>query len=223
MQPGDNLIDSAGSNHGVLSHRPGEHLQNLVESDRAPLDEADQKTNVSENGVRPRESFGRGRCSGPGDRGGRLGAPGVQEALLQFTGLVAVVGAAALVGFTPAVGLPTTERTTQIASTGIARIGEKEDPAVPTSSQAPAQPGVNTQDRSQQHAIREHQGPPGHADTTSRRTENAAGSGWKKNQALAMGTDVTEAPLALSERLTAVEVVQGESFFPDPPWLRNSV
>lgn len=163
MQPGDNLIDSAGSNHGVLSHRPGEHLQNLVESDRAPLDEADQKTNVSENGVRPRESFGRGRCSGPGDRGGRLGAPGVQEALLQFTGLVAVVGAAALVGFTPAVGLATTERTTQIASTGIARIGEKEDPAVPTSSQAPAQPGVNTQDRSQQHAIREHQG--GHRAT----------------------------------------------------------
>jgi len=158
MQPGDNLIDTTGTNHGVLSHRPGEHLQNLVEGDRARLDEADEQTDVKEDRTGPREGFDRSRRGGGGGRYEGLAAPGVEEALLKFTGLVAVVGAAALVGLAPAMDLPAAEGTAQIASTRIAWVGEKEDTAVPTAGQAPAQPGQCSQNRSQQHAIHEDQG-----------------------------------------------------------------
>ena len=67
MQPSDNLIDPAGSNHGVLSHRAGKHLQNFVEGDRASFDEADEQTDVSETFKRPsspRKSPGPSHSSG---------------------------------------------------------------------------------------------------------------------------------------------------------------
>ncbi len=141
MQPGDNLIDPGGSNHGVLSHRPPEHLHDLVESDGAALDETDQQADVQEDRPGPRgEGFGRGSRGG-GDRRDRgFAAPGVEEALLQFAGLVPVIGAAAPIGLVPTKGLATTEGTAKIVSTSIARVSEKEDPAVPTAGQAPAQP-----------------------------------------------------------------------------------
>lgn len=129
MQPGDNLIDPAGSNHGVLSHRAGKHLQNFVEGDWASFDEADGQTDVSKDRMGPRKRLGWGRYGSLGGRDGSLSAPSVEQALLQFTGLVAVIGDTALLRLTPAMGLATTERTPQITSTGIARVGEKEDPA----------------------------------------------------------------------------------------------
>ena len=153
MQPGDNLIDPAGSNHGVLSHRAGKHLQNLVEAGRTSFDEADEQTDVSEDRMRPRKRLGRGRYGSLGGRDESLSAPSVEQALLQFTGLVAIIGDTALVRLTPAMGFATTKRTPQITSTGIARVGEKKDPAVPTASQALAQPWENAQDRSQRHTI----------------------------------------------------------------------
>lgn len=154
MQPGDNLIDPAGTGHGVLSHRPGEHLQNLGHGDGAPFDETNEQAHIEEDPTGPRGGLGGGNRGG---ERGRQAASGVEPALLELAGLVAVVGAAALVGLAPAVGLAAAEGTAQIASTGIARVAEKEDPTVPTAGQAPSQPGIHAQHRSQQPAIRQDQ------------------------------------------------------------------
>ncbi len=166
MQPGDNLIEAAGSNHGVLSHRLGQPLRNLLQTEGASFDEADQKADVTEDGKRPKEGFGRGGRRG---RDGALRAPGVEKAFLEFARFVAVVGRTASVGLSFAVRLAAAERTPQIVPARIARVGEKENAAVPTASQALAQPGQKAQDRSQQHAIREDQAGHGAAPIPIRR------------------------------------------------------
>ena len=70
---------------------------------------------------------------------------------------VAVVGRAALVGASLTVGLGASEGTPQIAAPRIARVAQKEDPTVPTSSQAPAPRWAGLQNRSQQRVILEDQ------------------------------------------------------------------
>ena len=55
-------------------------------------------------------------------------------------------------------GLPATEGTAQVVPTGIARVGEEENTAVPAPGQALAQMRLGVQDRSQQHIILQHQG-----------------------------------------------------------------
>jgi len=87
-------------------------------------------------------------------------ALGVLSSLLLLAGLIPVVVGAAPVGLTLAVGLPTTKGTAQIRAPRVARVREKEDPAVPTAGQAPAQRSLGAQHRSQQRVIREHQGNP---------------------------------------------------------------
>jgi hypothetical protein len=54
-------------------------------------------------------------------------------------------------------GFPASERTAQITPAGIARVGKKEDPTVPTASPVPAQLRLGPQNRAQQHVIREDQ------------------------------------------------------------------
>ena len=55
----------------------------------------------------------------------------------------------------------TAERTAQVPPPGVARVGQKKDPAVPASRQALSQPGLIPQHRSQHHVIRQHQGATG--------------------------------------------------------------
>jgi hypothetical protein len=62
-----------------------------------------------------------------------------------------------LVGLAPAMGLATAKGTAQILTPRIARVREKENPAVPTARQAPAQRRPDPDNRSQQRVIREHQ------------------------------------------------------------------
>jgi hypothetical protein len=78
-------------------------------------------------------------------------------ALLLLAVLILVVGGAALAGPTLVVSFPASERTPQITPAGIARVGEKENPAVPTAGPAPAQLRLGSQDRAQQHVIRQDQ------------------------------------------------------------------
>ena len=54
--------------------------------------------------------------------------------------------------------LPATERTTQIMTAGIARMGQEENAAVPAPGQAGSQMRLGPQDRSQQQVILQHQG-----------------------------------------------------------------
>jgi hypothetical protein len=67
------------------------------------------------------------------------------------------LGSAPKVGLAPTMGLTTAEGTAQILTPRIARVREKENPAVPTAGQAPAQRRLGPQNRSQQRVIREHQ------------------------------------------------------------------
>jgi hypothetical protein len=77
--------------------------------------------------------------------------------LLHLAILVLVIGGAPLVGLTLAMGLPTSERTAQVPAPGVPWVREKEDPAVPTSLQAPAQLRLVPNNRSQQHVAAEDQ------------------------------------------------------------------
>jgi hypothetical protein len=86
-----------------------------------------------------------------------LAALGILLTLLLLARPILVVSGAALAGLTPAMSLPASERTPQIAPARIARVGEKENPAVPTMGPAPAQLRLGAQNRAQQHVIRQDQ------------------------------------------------------------------
>ena len=155
IQPGDNLIDSARSDHAVLSHYPAKHLQNLRQTNLAPLNEAGDHADVFHDRLWPRWIFLRQRC---GSHGNSLLPPfGILPLLLLLAPLVLIVGGTPLVGLTPAMGFPTSERTAQVLTRGVPRVREKEDPAVPTSLQAPAQLRLVPNNRSQQHVAAEDQ------------------------------------------------------------------
>jgi len=152
------LIDAPPSDHGVLSHPPGEHLQNLRHAHPPPLDQAKDHAEVLDYRPRPRPRWlSRRRRLGRRGRGGTFAALGVEFALLVLTLFVLVVGRAAAIGLTFATGFPASEGTTQIAAPRIARMREKENPAVPTARPAPAQLRPGSKNRPEQHVIREDQ------------------------------------------------------------------
>jgi len=68
-----------------------------------------------------------------------LAAAGIQIFLLYFACITAVIFKASLLGALFAVGLPATKRTTQVPATGITRMGEKQNPAVPAARQTRSQ------------------------------------------------------------------------------------
>jgi hypothetical protein len=86
-----------------------------------------------------------------------LPAFGILLALLLLARFILVVSCAAPTGLALAVGFPTSEGTAQVPTLGIPWVGEKENPAVPTTSQAPAQIRLGTANRSQQRVIRKNQ------------------------------------------------------------------
>jgi hypothetical protein len=116
----------------VLSQDPGEHLQNLGPTNLAPLNEAGDHADVFHDRLRPRWIFLRRWCGG--SHWNSLLPPfGILLPLLLLALLVLVVGGAPLVGLTLAMGFPASEWTAQILTLGVPGVGEKEDPAVPTS------------------------------------------------------------------------------------------
>ncbi len=155
IQPGDNLIDPARSDHAVLSQDPGEHLQNLRQTDWAPLNEAGDHADVFHDRLWPRWVFLRQRCGGYWNS--LLPPLGILLPLLHLAILVPVIGGAPLVGLTLAMGLPTSERAAQVLTLGVPGVRQKEDPAVPTSLSAPAQLRLASNNRSQQHVVAEDQ------------------------------------------------------------------
>ncbi|MHC1763379.1 MAG: hypothetical protein AB9869_03590 [Verrucomicrobiia bacterium] len=151
------MIDPARSDHAVLSHDPGEHLQNLRYSDWAPFDQTGDQAHILEDRPGPRQSFLRYRKTWRRGRDRCLSALGILLALLFLAILILVVSRAAPAGLTLAVGFPTSEWTAQILTPGIPWVREKEDPAVPTPCPALAQLRLGSDNRSQQHVIGEDQ------------------------------------------------------------------
>ena len=158
MQPGHSLIDPPRTDHAVLSQRAQEHGHHFGQTDRPALQQAGHHPQIREHRPGPsRRQFGhRRRRRRRASRG--FAALGVERPLLLLARLIPVVGRTASVGLTPAMGLATAKGAAQIVTPRVAWVGEKENPAVPTAGQAPAQRRLGAQHRSQHRVIREHQG-----------------------------------------------------------------
>jgi len=163
----DNLIDPPHSGHAVLSQNFLKQPEDLLPAHRTFLNQAHHHPQMFDQRVRTAGAHPRAWPWG--------GLP-----LLERWGLAAalVVGLFPLSSLlrpvpsnTPSDRLPTpmgltaTKRTTKVLTPhsahvfapGVARIGEKENPAMPASGQASSQVGLGFQDRSQKQIILQHQ------------------------------------------------------------------
>ena len=131
--------------------------------------------------------------------------------LLLFARLVLVVSGAATTGLPPAMRFPASERAAQIAPTGIARVSEKEYPAVPTASPASAQLRLGPQNRAQQHIIGKDQGHHRATPIPIRAKLEVLPDLDCKNPRLWLWTlKLLKAPLVLPKRPQVVEAGQGD-------------
>jgi hypothetical protein len=180
IEPGHSVIDLAPPAHAVLSQNFRQQLEDLGPAHRPTFNQADHDAHVLHQRLGPRA------LDRPGPGGGGRGCRWFRLGLLGRS-VAAIRGGAALVQVAlealplnglvvrdtapgrllPAMGLAATEGTAQILTSdlalilapGIARIGEKEDAAVPTSLQAPSQVRVGSENRSQQPVILQNQLP----------------------------------------------------------------
>lgn len=163
IEPGHSVIDPSPSGHAGLSQNARQQLPDLRATDGSPFDPTDHHPDMRHHRLRPRGPCGlgrwllrRGRCHrGWAAAGG--GAPLIEVLLLLAPFRVLVVGATSGARLPLAVSLTAAKGTAQvlaraagqILAPGIARIGEKEDAAVPTAGQAPSPLRLLTQERSQ--------------------------------------------------------------------------
>lgn len=163
IEPGHSVIDPAPPAHARLSQNVRQQLQDLGATDGPVLNPADHPPHLRHQRLGPsdlRRRGWRGLRLGWGHRD--LAATSGWTALIKVPFLAPpfwgpVVGRAACAGLTPGVGFTATEGTAQILAfaarqvlaPGIARVGEKEDPAVPAADQAPTPMRLPSQDRSQ--------------------------------------------------------------------------
>jgi hypothetical protein len=160
MQPAHSLIDFAAADHGALSPNALEHLDDLGAADRSSLDQADHHAHIRQH---PRVPLNRTAvlwgwasrgaiavCLGPG-------ALAVEGALLLLANRIPVISDTPEGGLLLALSAPAAKGATQVSATGITRVREKKDPAMPAPGQAASQPGLGSKHRSQQHVILQHQ------------------------------------------------------------------
>lgn len=156
------MIDVSAPAHAVLSQIFPEHLHDLSLAHRASLNQADHHPHVLDHEPGPGAEVdlgsGAGWSGSVRSMGGRFGSSALIEGgLLFLTVGVAVVGDTTTGRLLLAVGLPAAEGTTQVVAAGIARMGEKENSAVPAPLQAGSQLRLGTSNRSQEQIILRHQ------------------------------------------------------------------
>ena len=138
------MIDFPAPAHAVLSQNSLEHLPDVCVAYRASLNQADHHPHMLDHRLGPIGPLVP-ECRGHRpDRSGPICGPFgnsalVQGALLFLALWVAVVGDTPLRGLLLALGLPAAKGTTQVAATGITRMGEEENPAMPAPAQAGSQ------------------------------------------------------------------------------------
>jgi hypothetical protein len=145
------LVDPAASSHAVLSQDPPEHRQNLLPADQTILNQTHHPLHMFDDWFGTRQWIGGWR------RWDRQAAFGVLNGLLDFAFGLPVIGHTPLGGTLLAMSFLAAERTPQIFPPGVARITEKEDPAMPASSQASSQVRAGFYNRSQQQVLLKHQ------------------------------------------------------------------
>jgi hypothetical protein len=164
MQPVHSVIDLAAAGHGALSPNALEHLEDLGAADRSSLDQADHHAHILQHPRRPPGAIPvlpewHARRPRPGPIAVPFGpaALGVEGALLLLADRIPVIGDTAPSGLLLALSAPAAKGTPQVFATGITRMGEEKDPAMPAPRQASSQPGLGSEHRSQQHVILQHQ------------------------------------------------------------------
>jgi len=155
VPPIDSLIDPPAADHAVLPQDPEQHLPDLFEADRAPLDQADHHSDLPDQlrvrclGQRRGHFGGARRAWNPG-WGWSLGGCSVQNLGLTTLPLVLpafilaplfalVIGGAAPNGLSTPVLPPAAKGTAKTFAPGVAGMREKENPAMPASGQARSQ------------------------------------------------------------------------------------
>ena len=163
IEPGHSVIDPPPPAYARLSQNVRQQLPDLRATEVPPFDPTDDHPDLRHDRFRPQSARRWGRWVRGGGRKRRAlaaaggGAPLVEVLLLLAPLRALVVGEAAGAGLLLAVGFPAAKGTAQvlaraagqILAPGIARIGEKEDAAVPTASQAPSPVRLLAQERSQ--------------------------------------------------------------------------
>lgn len=164
------MIDPTLSAHALLSQNVRQQLEDLRPAKDSVLDPANDPLDMLDDRLRPEGGCRRGGrvwglnrrwCGRPWGRRSLATASGrtalVEVPFLAPPFLGPVVSNAAGGGLALDVGFTATKRTAQILAfaarhvpaTGIARVREKEDTAVPTADQAPATVRLPSQQRSQ--------------------------------------------------------------------------
>jgi hypothetical protein len=154
IRPADTIADLSPLGHAMLSQNFRQHGPYLCPAHRPALDETHDHAHMLHHpGVRHRDRRHHRR------RVRRRGCPAlaVLLPLLSATLRPSVIFHAALRRPPPPLGLSATKRTPQVAPTGIARMGDEKDPAMPASSPTSPQRGPGSQDRSQERVILEDQ------------------------------------------------------------------
>ena len=119
---------------------------------------------------------------------------------------------------------PAAEGTPQIPPAGIAWVGEKKDPAVPTTSPAPAQLRLGPQNRAQQHVIGKDQSHHRAAPIPIRAKLKMLPDLDCKNPRLWLWTlKLVKAPLVLPKQPQVVEAGQGDFHQPPTPPAASSL
>ena len=155
IEPGHSVLDPSPPAYALLSQNVRQQLHHLRSTQVSAFDPTDHHPDMRHHRLRPgvagrrsRRVRGEGRRRRSGAATAR-GAALVEVPLLPAPFGALVVGDAAGRGLLLAVGLPAAKGTAQVPAPPIARIGEKEDAAVPTTGQAPAPVRLLAQERSQ--------------------------------------------------------------------------
>jgi hypothetical protein len=163
IEPGHSVLDPPSSGHAGLSQNVRQQLPDLRAPDGSPFDPTDHHPDMRHHRFRPRGACRLGRrARGDGRWDPSCAAAGGGATLVEILLLLAslptpVVGDAAGGRLLLAVGFPAAKRAAQVPARAageiraprIARIGEKEDAAVPTAGQAPSPVRLLAQERSQ--------------------------------------------------------------------------
>ncbi len=163
MKPDHSVIDFPAADHGVLSQNSLEHLEDLCPAHQSSLDQADHHPHVLQHQrIPPGTTLLGDRDAGRASRGAIAVPPGpsalgVESALLVLAERITVIGDTPQSGLLLAVSCPAAKRTTQVLATGITRMSQEKDPAMPAPGQASSQEGLGSENRSQQHVIFQNQ------------------------------------------------------------------
>jgi hypothetical protein len=148
------MIDPSHPNHAVLSHHSGQHLQDLLPTHPPAFNQTDHHPYMLDHRpVAPGRVIRLRSGASP-----RRFAFVVLDGLLDPASLPAVILDTPLRGLSFAVGFLAAKGTAQILPTGVAGMGEKENPAMPAPVQASSQNGLGPQNRPQEPIIFQHQG-----------------------------------------------------------------